>query len=62
MARIEYRSAPDERGRRSFTLYWTADFHPGDPRGENRTAERAQSFFANPAHVPAAQALTSEDR
>lgn len=46
--RIKYRSKSDSLGRCSFTLFWMADYHPGDPAGENRIAERAQCFFADP--------------
>jgi len=46
--RIEYRGKTDDKGRCSFTLYWMSDFHPGDPKGEHRTAERGQNFFADP--------------
>jgi len=48
--RIEYHDAgPDEQGRRRFTLFWMADYHPGHPLGEYRTAERGQVFWAKPA-------------
>lgn len=47
--RIEYNSdKSDDLGRCRFTLFWWADYHPGDPRGEHRHAERAQCFFADP--------------
>jgi len=46
--RIEYHSKSDEHGRCSFSLHWLADYHPGDPAGENRIAERGQYFFADP--------------
>lgn len=48
MTRIEYQSDSDALGRCRFTLFWMSDYHPGDPAGEHRTAERAQVFFANP--------------
>ena len=48
MTRIEYRSASDDLGRCHFGLYWMADYHPGDPAGEHRTAERCQEFKADP--------------
>jgi len=47
--RIEYNTnKSDDLGRCRFTLFWWADYHPGDPRGEYRHAERAQCFFADP--------------
>lgn len=46
--RIEYYSLSDSKGRCSFALYWIADYHPGDPAGEHRIAERGQGFFADP--------------
>jgi len=46
--RIEYQSATDKLGRCKFTLFWMANYHPGDPAGEHRLAERAQVFFADP--------------
>ena len=46
--RIEYHSNSDSQGRCRFALYWMSDYHPGDPRGEYRTAERGQYFFADP--------------
>ena len=46
--RIEYRSKSDAYGRCHFVLRWMAPYHPGDPAGENRRAERAQHFFADP--------------
>lgn len=42
--RIEIHSGPDRLGRYSYTLYWIATYHPGDPKGEHRVAERGQSF------------------
>lgn len=48
VTRIEYHSKTDRLGRCSFTLYWMADYHPGHPDGEYRTAERGQCFFADP--------------
>lgn len=47
-SRIEYNSKSDERGRCSFTLYRWANYHPGDPEGEYRKAERAQCYHADP--------------
>lgn len=46
--RIEYHSALDAWGKCTFTLYWMADYHPGDPAGEHRRAERGQVFHADP--------------
>jgi len=46
--RIEYHDAgPDDHGRRRFTVFWMADYHPGDPRGEYRTAERGQEYWSD---------------
>ena len=45
---IEYHSATDSFGRCSFTLTWGANYHPGDPTGEYRTARRGQCFHAYP--------------
>jgi hypothetical protein len=46
--RGEIISGPDKMGRYTFFLYWMADYHPGDPQGEYRHAERGQIFFADP--------------
>lgn len=46
--RIEYHSKSDEDGKCSFSLFWMATYHPGHPLGENRLAERGQSFRADP--------------
>jgi len=46
--RIEYNTPLDKDGKCSFFLYWFADYHPGDPGGEYRIAERCQVFYANP--------------
>jgi hypothetical protein len=46
--RIEYHSATDKDGECSFSLFWMADYHPGHPLGEHRTAERGQCFRADP--------------
>lgn len=46
--RIEIHGTTDELGRCSHTIFWMADYHPGDPRGENRVAERAQCRFGVP--------------
>jgi rRNA maturation protein Nop10 len=35
---------PDEYGRYRYTLHWLASYHPGDPAGEYRIAERGQCF------------------
>lgn len=48
MDRIEILGGPDERGRCHYVRYWMADYHPGDPRGEYRRAERGQHFFGVP--------------
>ena len=48
MTGIRYHSSSDEMGRCRFSLRWMADYHPGDPRGEHRRAERGQYFFADP--------------
>ena len=47
-ARIEIHEGPDQNGHYLYTLYWTADYHPGHPDGEHRTAERGQVFRSNP--------------
>ncbi len=44
--RIKIHSGPDALNRYHYTLYWIADYHPGDPRGEYRIAERGQNFHA----------------
>lgn len=44
--RVEIHSGPDELGRYHYTLFWMADYHPGDPRGEHRYSERGQVFHA----------------
>jgi hypothetical protein len=44
--RIEVYSGPDEKGRWEFAKFWMADYHPGDPAGEYRWAERGQHFHA----------------
>ena len=44
--RIVIHGGPDERGRYHYTMYWWADYHPGDPGGEYRHAERGQEFHA----------------
>ena len=46
--RIEIRGEPDALGRRSYTLFWMADYHPGHPEGESGWRERGQCFFAVP--------------
>jgi hypothetical protein len=47
--RVEFLDrGPDALGRRIFFGFWMADYHPGDPRGENKRAERGQIFFSNP--------------
>ena len=46
--RIEYHSKSDLLGRCTFTLYWMTNYHPGDPKGENRIAERGQVYRADP--------------
>jgi hypothetical protein len=46
--RIEYHTLPDKYNKCAFTLYWMADYHPGHPDGEYRTAERGQVFYADP--------------
>lgn len=48
MPRIEYHSKSDHLNRCSFTLFHLANYHPGDPAGEYRTAERGQCYFADP--------------
>lgn len=45
-SRIEIHSGPDAMGRYRYTMFWMAKYHPGDPRGEHRWAERAQEFHA----------------
>jgi len=45
---VEFHSEPDELGRRSFTLTWLADYHPGHPDGEDRIDVRGQCFYADP--------------
>lgn len=44
--RIEILDGPDGQGRYTHFRYWMADYHPGDPQGEYRRAERGQIFFA----------------
>lgn len=44
-SRIEVHSGPDHLGRFHYTRYWWAFYHPGDPAGEYRWAERGQCFF-----------------
>lgn len=46
--RIEYITKSDNQNRCTFALYWLADYHPGDPAGEYRHAERGQVFFSDP--------------
>jgi hypothetical protein len=46
--RIQYLSKSDNKGRCEFWLFWMADYHPGDPAGEHRLAERGQIYFADP--------------
>ena len=46
MKEIEIISGPDSRGRYTYFLYWMADYHPGDPKGEYRRARRGQIFHA----------------
>jgi hypothetical protein len=46
--RIEFHSNSDKQGRCHFSLHWMADYHPGDPDGEYRWAERAQHFRCDP--------------
>ena len=54
--RIEYHTLPDLYNKCRFTLIWKAEYHPGDPAGEYRTAERGQVFYADPRdhgfHLP----------
>jgi len=40
--RGENHSGPDSLGRCVFTLFWLANYHPGDPRGEYRLAVPAK--------------------
>jgi len=42
MTRCEVYEGPDDRGRYHYALFWIADYHPGHPLGEHRTAERGQ--------------------
>jgi|SanBayMetagenome_1026888.scaffolds.fasta_scaffold13953_2 hypothetical protein len=50
--RVEYHDKePDKYGRRSFMLYWMADYHPGDPQGEYRRAERGQVHVSIPEEI-----------
>lgn len=44
---IDIVSAGDEKGRYTFFSYHVADYHPGHPEGEYRTAWRGQIFFTN---------------
>jgi hypothetical protein len=46
--RCEIYSGPDSAGRYHYALFWMADYHPGHPDGEYRTAERGQHFFGKP--------------
>jgi len=43
--RVVVHRGPDALRRYEHTRYWWSDYHPGDPRGEHRTAERGQVFF-----------------
>lgn len=44
--RIEVYEGPNREGNYHFALFWMADYHPGHPDGEYRTAERGQHFLA----------------
>ena len=46
--RIEILSEPDRLGRVHYAKFWMADYHPGDPDGEHRWAERGQHFLGVP--------------
>lgn len=51
--RLELHEGPDSHGRYFYTLFRMADYHPGHPLGEYRTAERGQCYFADPRqHAP----------
>jgi len=43
--RLEIYNGPDSVGRYHYAIFWLADYHPGHPDGENRTAWRGQHFF-----------------
>ncbi len=43
--RITVHGGPDSLGRWSYSEEWTANYHPGDPRGEHRAAWRGQVFY-----------------
>jgi hypothetical protein len=47
--RGEVHAGPDRFGAYTYSLHWLADYHPGDPAGEHRTAERGQYFYGDPA-------------
>lgn len=50
--RIEFHDdGPDHLGRRRYTLFWMADYHPGHPDGEHGRRERGQCFHADPARA-----------
>lgn len=60
--RLEIYSGPDERGRYHYALFWMADYHPGHPEGEHRTAERGQHFYGVPPDYPPAQTTDKRGR
>jgi hypothetical protein len=45
-SRVEILEGPDDYGNFLHFRYWMADYHPGHPKGEYRTAERGQIFRA----------------
>lgn len=45
---IRYDTMDDKEGKCGFTLFWTVDYHPGHPEGENKRRERGQCFRADP--------------
>ena len=47
--RGEIYSGPDRYGNYHYALFWMANYHPGDPAGEHRLAERGQHFFGDPS-------------
>lgn len=44
--RVVVHSGPDVHRRYVYTVRWMSNYHPGDPRGEYRKAERGQVFHA----------------
>lgn len=45
---LSYLSVTDRHGRCRYLVTWWADYHPGDPDGEYRHAQRGQISFGIP--------------